>query len=252
MDLKHIVQLLKEVNKSPIAHYTTAKTQYRNDVKVNDLFGWTFKGIKEIVQIAKESDEARIKGAAEAGISTGIIDFFLKLKANVAASVEAGEELTTIVKREIKGSWRMVLAETVLQSENLITEEIVSEYASMKPYVRLQDVFQPFPPMSDEELTQELKNFLGEAFAKTIIERKQEFERGYPGKPQFVYAAKTPFPMASVLFCPPNLELEIDGNSWACYPPGPGWNRIFFGTLTAPHENVTFVDLYYVIDVVPK
>lgn len=249
MNLRNISELLDEVDKSPIAHFATAKTQYRNDAKVNDLFAWTLRGVTEIVEMAKESDEAKIKGAAEAGISTGIIEFFLKLKANVSASVMAGDEFTTIVRREIQGPWKMVLAETVLQSENLVADEVHGEFGYAKPYVRIRDVFTPFPPKPDDVLKLELIDLLGQMAAETIIERKQEDERGHPDTPQFVYATNEPFPMASLLFAPPQPELGIDGDSWACYPVGPGWNRIYFGTLAAPYKGVTFVDLFYVVDV---
>ncbi len=245
-----IRHLLEDLHNSPSVHFATALTQYRNDAKVKDLFTATLMTVTEIARAAKESDEARIRAAGEVGISTGIVQFFLNLKASLTSSVEVGESLITTIERKFQGPWRMALAEAALQRNERIADVVKGGgHPISKPYVRFCNIFQAFPPVPDDELEQELTRVLGHEAATAIVERKKLDERGHPNITQFVYATDDPFLMASILFAPPNPEFKIEGDSWACYPANPDWDRICFGVLRDKVKGVTFVDLYYVLDV---
>ncbi len=192
-ELKDIQRLTKDLDTSPIAHHVTAKIQYFNEPKIDGLITMTFKGNPKIERVLKQSNEKQIAAAVEAGIENPrLLEFLLKLKMLVKAQAKKGTNFETTIISEIQGPWKMALAEAELQRKGLIEEEIHNLESIQKPYVRLRDIFTPFPPMEEDKLIQKLEDFLGPEIAQVIIERKRSDEKSHPNVYQFIYAAKDP------------------------------------------------------------
>jgi hypothetical protein len=52
----------------------------------------------------------------------------------------------------------------------------------------------------------------------------------------------------AAIFIPPWLEPEVVGQTSAAYPAGPQYRRVSFGRLLDKARGVTFLDLYYTVD----
>ncbi len=234
-------EVLKKLETCPIARHTAIRVLYLNSAKVDSLFDTTFRGVSRIVDATTRTDEAELEAAGEGGVSSGIIGFFLNLKASLATRLRKGEAREAIIKSEVTGVWRMALAEIVLQEQGLVSDQPTD---CSKPYLRLTNVLRPFSPQVE---LADLTNFLRNETAEVVMKRLKNDDKIHPGVTQFVYAADTPVPIACVLVAPPNPDYGVQGTSDACYPGGGAWNRVLFGT-PSEWNGVTFVDPYYVID----
>lgn len=251
---KEILELLRALDKTPLAA-KQSQTQYCNKGKVDELFSKAI-GFTKVEQMAVKSDEAELKAEAEGEVSTGILSWFLKLRAGIIGSIKTTEGDNMSIAREIKGWQRMALAEAALQRDNLVEDVRKRQKPSLsKHYLRFYNVFEPFNlNQDDDDYKDELKKLeklLGSEGANIVLNHKKKHERGDAKKPQFVYATADPFPMASILFVPlsSSEDSEIWGSTWACYTPDSRVDRIYFGVLRGKEKEITFVELYYVLDV---
>jgi hypothetical protein len=249
---QNIKELFNTLKSTPSIQSASSQavTLYYNKQKADALFKQTFAGISKIVQTVEEADETEIKMGGEVSVGTGIMQWFLNLKASLTGAFRRGETEKTIIEREVTGIWRMALAEAVLQREGHIQDVRIGEKLPFeKPYLRLHNVFKPFEQKRQEDLKAELKKILGEEGAAAVAKRKKSDEEKHPGFSQFVYAANDPLPMASILFVPPVPDLEIVGDTWACYPPNKNVSRIYFGRPRDEPNGVTFIELMYVLEI---
>jgi len=246
---ERLMQLLREIDKVPIKHYKLGTKQYLNTEKVEDLFSRIFGGASEIARIVRESDRASIAAGAEAGIGLpDLTQWFLRLKTLFETKVESEEAIDHIIKSEFDSRWKMLLAEAVLEREERIQTEIDIE-GFYKPFARLTDLFKPFLEPTDEELKTDLENFVGPEAAEIIFQKKRREQAIHPDDMQFVYVAKEPIIIASVLYAPPRPNLGIEGNTDACSSPGPFQSRVYFGAPVETQKSVSFMNIYYVMDV---
>ena len=218
---------------------------YRNDRKGGELFERRFPGIREIVRIVESSKEYEIAATLEAGIGTpAIVDFLLKVKASLTGVGKRGSREQDVVTSVLSAPLKMALAELDLERDAQIAQ--MNEIAAAeRPFFRTGPELRPCG-FGDDDVLAELLSRMPESAADEIIRRKTDYEKTY-GSPRLVYAASQPIAMAAI-FIPPWLEPEVEGQTSAAYPAGSQYRRVSFGRVLDKAQDVTFLDLYYTVD----
>jgi hypothetical protein len=220
-------------------------TVYRNDRKGGELFERRFPGISEIVRVVESSKEYEIAATVEAGIGTpAILDFLLKVKASLSTVGKRGSREHDAVTTALTAPLKMALAELDLERDAQIAQ-VEDTPATERPFFRIGPELRP-SGFGDEAVRTDLLSRLSENAAEEIIRRKADYEKAY-GSARLVYAASEPFLMAAI-FIPPWLEEGVVGQTSAAYSAGPQYRRVSFGRVLDQAQGVTFLDLYYTVD----
>ena len=220
-------------------------TVYRNDRKGSELFERRFPGVRDIMHVLESTRESEISAAVEAAAGTpAILDFLLRVKASLGGMSKRGSHERDAVTTALNSPLKMALAEIDLERDGQIAE--LDELSGPnRPFFRIGPELRP-SGFADDEVLADLLARLPERAADEVIRRKTDYERVY-GSPRLVYAAAKPVPMAAI-FIPPWLQDGVEGQTSAAYPPGPQYKRVSFGRVLDQAQGVTFLDLYYTVD----
>jgi hypothetical protein len=197
------------------------------------------------VRIVESSREYEIEATLEAGVSTpAIVDFLLKVKASLTGLGKRGSREQDTVTSVLSAPLKMALAELDLERDSQIAQTDAIA-AARRPFFRAGPELRPCG-FGDDDVLADLLSRMSEAAADEIIGRKTDYETQY-GSSRLVYAASEPVAMAAI-FIPPWLEPGVEGQTSAAYPAGSQYRRVSFGRVLDKAADVTFLDLYYTVD----
>jgi hypothetical protein len=226
--------------------YQAAATMYRNDAKIRDLFEMTLQ-TAPVRRVIERVDESTLRADAEVGVDAGpLIGLLLRLKAGVTGSTIRSETVKTI-EEDIETPHLLAFAESALRASGNITDSPAAEGSRLQ-YFRFEGGLRPF---LGDAVRSKLLPLFGADGADVVTDRLDAFAK-LNSQTSFVYATNEPRPCASILIAPPRPDLEIVGDSWACYPEGEGVTRIYFGRFADETDGVRFLNMHYVLDTWPS
>jgi hypothetical protein len=221
-------------------------TTYRNDNKGSELFERRFPGVQEIVRVVEASKERELHGAAEAAVGTpAVLEFFLKVKGSLGVIGRRSKLERETVTNALSEPLRMALAELDLERAGEVGDSGAAGFPNGAHFLRLGGELKPCP-IQDEELLADLRARLTASAAEVIVKQKGDYEKTY-NSVRLVYAASEPVPMAAI-FIPPWGQDGIVGNTAVAMPAGDQYRRVTFARRLHSTQGITFLDLYYVVD----
>jgi len=238
VNVKDLISVLKRVEDKP----GRIEPLYLNTLLLESLFFHQFGGVTKFLQTAEQSWNKSIGGKAEAGVGGGLLDLFIKLKANIQAAVKIGEETKTIVEKGLPFLLKMKLCEASLEQEGLIVDNPPSPTVARDKFLRLE-YKQPAFTQND---VAEIREELGEKVSRSVLDVWEKDQNLTPNFPQVILATAQPFPMAAIV----RVQSGLNGSTYFTYPPAPSAHRTVLAEVLFENTDlgITFLKTYWVID----